>query len=224
MLRGFDASAVQGELPFDQLKGKYSFGIFKCYQGNDGPDPNFEKNVRVAEAAGITPFAYCFAYPLPNKPGRPGRDPQEQARLFVDHAWKVLPNRRILIDLEWPPPQDWGKWDDTAQSVSNWSRDCCAEVTRLCNWSKPIIYTYPDWWGHVSTADVSWAADYELWMASYNVKGWPQEGQNPVVPAPWTDWLFWQFDGNGGLRLPNGVDADFCVFKGDEGELAGVAT
>lgn len=98
--------------------------------------------------------------------------------------------------------------------------------TQSC--AAPVIYTYDWWWacirdgapsyGFPQGADVSWAAKYALWMAWY-VKGWPKDGDAPKIPAPWSEWLFWQFDGDGGLKLPNGIDADFCVFNGGEDEL-----
>jgi GH25 family lysozyme M1 (1,4-beta-N-acetylmuramidase) len=220
VIRGFDASSVQGHIPFaDAAKTSLAFGIFKCWTGNDGPDPNFEANVLGAETAGLVAFAYCFAFPLPEKAGHPGRDPKEQAKLFFDHAWKVCPGRPIFVDFEWPEPKDWAKWGCTAESISEWMRECCEELTRLCGGIAPIIYTYPDWWTHVSFADVSWAAEYSLWIASYVTTTWPTERDEPFMVHPWTDWLFWQWDGNGGQRLPNGVDADFVVFNGDADAL-----
>ncbi len=59
---------------------------------------------------------------------------------------------------------------------------------------------------------MSWLADYPLWIASY--------GASPSIPAPWSSWTMWQYDGNGGQRMPNGGDADFNWFNGDEEALA----
>lgn len=229
MIRGLDASAAQGLLPYSKLDPEIRFVILKAQQGNDGFDPWFARNMRAALMAGLVPFAYCFAYPLPpNSPkkgpvvagGIPGRDPREQAKLCVDrvHAFPEMRGRPIFLDLEWPAPKDWADWGCTAESISEWCRAFCAEVARLSGVT-PVLYTYHDWWTHVSFADTSWAAAYPLWLAAYPGKGWPAEGQSPKLPRPWIDWLFWQFDGDGGLRLPNGVDADFCVFNGTEEEL-----
>lgn len=224
MLRGFDLSSAQGTHPFDNIPPEYRFVIVKCWTGNDGGDPYYAKNVAAAQAAGMVVLPYVFAYPLHPAQGHPGRDPTEQAKLFVDHAWAVLPGSRLVIDMEWPAPQDWGHWSLSAASICAWMQECCEEVTRLCDGLKPIIYTYLDWWNHVAAgADVSWAADYDLWMAWY-IHAWPAEGADPRMPKPWTSWLFWQWDGNGGLRLPNGIDADFCVFQGSEEELQALAS
>jgi len=223
MIRGFDASSCQGVLPFKQLNSEYNFVILKAQQGNDGFDPDFERNMLDGFASGLEVFAYCFGYPLPPKDGHPGRDPRVQAKLFVDRVYRFpqMRGRPIFLDFEWPEPQDWVKWGVTAAFISQWCRDCANEVWRLTG-VKPIIYTYPDWWHHVSTADVSWASTFRLWLAAY-VKAWPTDGSSPHVPKPWEDWLFWQWDGNGGFRLPNGVDADFCVFNGDRAALTALA-
>lgn len=110
-------------------------------------------------------------------------------------------------------------------------RDCAAEVHRLSGVA-PVLYTYPWWWaavrdgvsayGFPTKGDVTWAKAYGLWLASYRT-GWPKPGDAPKVPAPWSQWTFWQFDGNGGLRLPNGIDCDFCVFRGDDAALTAFA-
>jgi lysozyme len=230
MLRGSDASSVQRAMPFKALaEAGHRFVIMKAQQGNDGFDPWFERNMRSALAHGIEPFAYCFAYPLePGKKadGTPifGRDPKEQAKICVDEVYRFpeMHGRPIFLDLEWPEPGEWAKWGITAKSIAAWCRIFCAEVYRLAG-VKPIIYTYPWWWAEVSkSGDVAWASEYPLWLAAY-IKGWPAPNQAPRIPKPWTNYLFWQFDGNGGLVLPNGVDADFCVFNGTEEDLHALA-
>jgi lysozyme len=217
MIRGLDASSVQGALPFHQLT-ELRFVILKAQEGNDGFDPWFERNMRAALVAGVEAFAYCFAFPLPEN-GTPGRNPREQAKLFVERVYRFreMRGRPIFLDFEWPAPEDWPKWGCTAAQISEWCRVCAEEVERLTG-IPPIIYTYPWWWRSVSAADVSWAARYGLWLAAY-VSRWPAPGESPKVPQPWRTWLFWQWDGNGGARLPNGVDSDFCVFNGTEEEL-----
>jgi len=228
VIRGLDASAVQGPLPYSKLDPEIRFAILKAQQGNDGFDPWFGRNMRAALANGLVPFAYCFAYPLPpQNPGSviaggiPGRDPREQAKLCVTrvHAYPEMVGRPLFLDLEWPPPNDWAKWGCGASQISEWCRVFCAEVACLSG-VMPVLYTYPWWWRSVSAADTSWAAAYPLWIADYHAAGrWPRDNESPVIPRPWIDWLFWQFDGNGGLKLPNGVDADFCLFNGTEAEL-----
>lgn len=229
MIRGFDASSVQGVIDYGSLPAELSFVILKAQQGNDGFDPCFEANMRGALKYKIAVFAYVFAYPLPNRGPMTsgylyGRDPREQAKLCVDrvHRFHEMRGRPLFLDLEWPAPEDWKKWGITAATISEWCSVFCEEVALLSG-SQPVLYTYPWWWQALSVADVSWAARYALWLAAY-VTGWPKDGDRPRVPRPWDTWLFWQFDGNGGLRLPNGTDADFCVFNGDEDALRALAT
>ena len=221
MIRGLDASSVQGPLPYDKLGPEYRFVILKAQQGNDGFDPWFVRNVRAGMSRGLEVFAYCFAYPLPDAPGKVNRDPLGQAKLFVERTLTACPElegRPLFLDYEWPAPEEWAKWGCTPKQLSTWMEANAAEVTRLSG-RKPAIYTYDWWWAQVRKgADVSWAAEYDLWMAWYTTR-WPAPGERPRIPAPWTDWKFWQFDGNNGLKMPNGVDSDFCVFNGDEDAL-----
>lgn len=237
-LRGLDSSSVQGDIPFDRLGPEYKFIICKTQQGNDGFDPKFSKNAEAALDRGLVVLPYCFAYPLPPGEGdHPGRDPKDQAALFVDRIQKACPelaSAPICLDFEWPEvvakklgAKGWKEWGCDPQQLSDWMQAHSAEIARLTG-KKPILYTYDWWWAAVREglpsagfhqgADVSWAAEYPLWMAWY-INRWPHEGERPKIPKPFTDWLFWQFDGDGGLRLPNGIDSDFCVFNGDESAL-----
>lgn len=224
-LRGLDASAMQGGvLPFALFPADYRFVILKCAQGNDGIDPSFARNVKLATAKGLVVFAYCFVYPLPHL------DPLVQAKTFVDAVRAGGVEGPIFLDCEWPAPQrlhpqekGWAEWGCSATQIATWLEAHCAEVARLSG-CQPVLYTYPDWWTNLARgADVSWAVEYDLWIASYVTKGWPRDTDAPTVPRPWRTWRFWQFDGNGGLRLPNGVDADFCIFNGSESELQAFA-
>ena len=226
MLRGLDASSVQGALPYAELvKQDMRFVVLKAQQGNDGFDPWFERNMKAALDHGIEPFAYCFFYPLPVKDKKtgalkPSRAPEEQAKRFVDTVLRFpeMRGRPIFIDEEWPEVENWAEWGCTAASINETMR-ANAEAVHQLRGVSPILYTYLYWWQAVTAgADTSWAAAYELWMAWY-IKGWPGTGSRPRVPSPWSNARFWQFDGNGGLRLPNGRDADFCVFDGTDADL-----
>jgi lysozyme len=220
MIRGFDASPAQGKVDFQAAKAAgLDFVVLECWIGNDGPSSTFPAQVEAAKAAGLEVMAYGFFYPLRPAPDHPGREPEAQAREIVEYAWKYAPGCLIFLDDEWPAPQDWKKWGVDAPWISESCRRCAAEVTRLCRGKKPVIYTYLDWWDHLAAGEnVYWASDYALWQAWY-VKAWPKDGDRPKVRDPWTDWLFWQWDGDGGEKLPGGQDADFCVFNGTLEEL-----
>lgn len=227
MIRGLDASAVQREVPFHLLGSEYKFAILKAQQGNDGFDPFFVRNADAAFDHGLEVFAYCFTYPLPHL------DPKAQAALFVQRLEKTrVAGRPIFLDNEWPEVgPGWKKWGCSPKQLADWQQANAEEVHRLSG-VRPVIYTYDYWWGAVRDgapslgyphgADVSWASEYDLWMAWYRT-GWPKPGDAPKVPRPFRTWRFWQFDGNKGLKLPNGVDCDFCVFNGDEAALKSYA-
>ncbi len=209
MIRGLDASSVQGLLQIDALDAAgCKFLIHKCQQGNDGRDPFFDRNINAACAKGWTVGAYHFLYPLPHL------DPVAQAEGFyaaskLGEADGELPPS---LDLEWPDPDaGWAKHGCTAAQVCDWSRKCVERVAELFG-KKPIIYIYPYFAAKLAAGDMSWLAEYPLWIASYG-------GTKPTIPKPWSDWTMWQYDGNGGARMPNGGDADFDWYNGDDEAL-----
>lgn len=214
MIKGLDASSIQGNLPIKDLNDAgIRFLIHKCKQGNDGRDAYFDRNTSAAKNAGWYVGAYHFLYPLP------ALDPIKQAEGFfaastLGAAAGELPP---ALDLEWPDPDaGWSKWGCTAPQVCAWSRKCVERVAEIYG-RKPMIYIYPYFAQKLRTGggDMEWLAEYPLWIASYAAK--------PAMPEPWKTWAFWQYDGNKGERLPNGVDADFNWFNGDEAALAAFA-
>ncbi len=223
MIRGIDASSIQGALPFAQLTD-FRFLIHKCQQGNDHKDPWFERNIAAAKSAGWMVGAYHFPYPLPHL------DPRAQAELFFK-ASELGSNVGELppaFDFEWPAPgAEWAKWGCTAPQMASWAKACLERMTELFG-CKPLVYTYP-WFIQAliqGGADLSFLSEYRLWMADYRFSGKViVEGQTPVLPAPWKNkgWTFWQHDGDKGLVLPNRVDSDFCVFNGSEEDLLALA-
>ena len=213
MIRGIDASSVQGVLPIDALDAvDCRFLIHKCQQGNDGRDPFFDRNIEAARDKGWVVGAYHFLYPLPHL------SPEAQAEGFFKASPLGTEDGDLppAIDLEWPDPDaGWVKWGCTGPQICDWSRRCAERMSELYG-RKPLIYTYPYFMQALRGrgalgGDVSWLAEYPLWIASYSPK--------PVLPAPWSDWSMWQYDGNGGQRMPNGGDVDFNWFNGDEQAL-----
>ena len=210
MIKGLDASSVQGLLDVEALHAAgCRFLLHKCQQGNDGKDPFFERNVSAARAKGWRVGAYHFLYPLPHL------DPEKQAEGFYAASQLGAYNGELppALDLEWPDPDaGFAKWGCTPKQVSDFARRCAERMTQLFG-RKPVIYIYPYFAQKLAAgADVSWLAEYPLWIASYE--------KAPRIPKPWTSWALWQYDGNGGEKLPGGGDADFNWFNGDEEALA----
>lgn len=215
---------------------------------NEGKDARFDEYVTGAKAAGIYVGAYLFGYPLPYGKDRPhGRSPIEQARKFygdcraLGKGYGELPP---ALDLEWPPvrkqdkatgvwEESWERWEVDPAFISEWGRECAAEMERL--WGrKPLLYTYK-WYvdtlrkGITYTAngkqyayagtDVSWMADYPLWIPDASaLQEWMPIDRQPLVPRPWTEWALWQFGFDGSrVRVPGvpAVPLDRNVFNGD---------
>lgn len=226
IVRGFDASSVQWNLPAQALADAgYKFAYLKCQEGNKAKDPTFENHRVQLKAVGILVGQYIFPYPLPHL------DPVAQAELFYAasdcgaHAGELPP----AFDFEWPAPELWAHWKCDAKQMALWAKACLARMTELWG-QRPLVYTYP-WFMQAllrGGADLSFLADYPLWMADYKYAGKEiVDGQSPVLPSPWTRWTFWQHDGDKGLKMPGGGDADFNVFNGSEDDLqklAGVVT
>jgi len=53
----------------------------------------------------------------------------------------------------------------------------------------PMIYTAPYYWFEFGNKNIGWKR-FPLWIANYQVV-------KPFVPAPWTEWSFWQYTSTG---------------------------
>lgn len=214
---------MQQHIPWKACKDAgYTFVWCKCVQGNDGTDPFFSEDIQGALNVGLLAGAYHFLYPLSHI------DPKVQAHNYFV-ASKGLGSKPgqlpPALDCEWPPPEQWAKWGCTAPQISEYMK-ATAEQMEVDHGVKPVIYIYP--WYVIALvrggADLTWMKDYVVWMAggpTYGTGKPPTDDQAAPHPSPLTDEQirFEQFDGNGGRKLPNGVDADFNVFRGTMEEL-----
>ncbi len=202
-VKGVDISEVQQNVDFNWLVNQgIQFVIVKCYTGNDGKDPFYEKNVAAAKAAGLKVGIYHFIYPLPTDPAHPGRDAISQARAHYQAAGD---QQVVCCDLEWPEPQDWAKWKCTGAQITQWTLDYLAEYERISG-VRPIIYTYYFYGKYLNLPTVF--NQYKLWDANFS--------HPPMIPPPWTDWAMQQ-EGGGTtgvtMRLPNGIPVDTDLAK-----------
>jgi len=200
MIKGLDISAVQEGVDFDWLVNQgFQFVVIRCGVGNEGVDGLYKKNVAEAKAAGMKVMAYHFVYPLPSDPSHTSRDPVAQAQAH----FKAANGELAAIDVEWPEPQDWKKWNVDANFIKQWINSYLDEYTRLSGGKKPLFYTYPNY-AKLIKFDVN-VSQYPLWIASYL--------QTPEIPAPWSDYYMWQTGGGDKLTLPNGIKTDTDVVK-----------
>lgn len=203
-VRGLDVSRHQGKMSWPPC---YAIGIrfafCKATEGITWKDPRFLENVDgIADArdAGIITGAYHYFLPH--------QDPIEQAA----HFFAVAGGR---VDL--PPVIDFETLGGVAEAIAVQRARVFIEETQRLWKQEVILYTYTFFWDQLLKAgafdpeELAFFAALELWLADYRAK--------PRIPATWKRWAFLQFDGDGGLVLPNGVDADFNVFDGSEAAL-----
>ncbi len=199
LIKGLDVSIIQGNINFTAVAATgVQFVVCRCGVGNGGIDKLYKQNIANARAAGLKVMAYHFIYPLPPLASQPLRDPKLQAKMHVDAAGGEL----AACDLEWPAPEDWAKWGCTAAQITKWSIEYLEEYERLSG-IRPIVYTYP-YFAKAIKLPTWFGEKYKLWIASY------QTG-HPAIPAPWTDWVMWQYSGGTGpeaQHLPNGAPVD----------------
>lgn len=234
MVPGIDCYSGYGRINWKLVaESGVRFMWAKCGEGNEPrrDDALYRYNVQAARDNGVSVGAYFYAYPLPSGKDKPaGRDPLSQAQRFFSltaglggQAGELSP----AFDLEWPPPFEkvkgadgkyvfnpdgslklvdkWAEWGCSAQQLSDWGHDFCEAVTVLFG-RPPIVYTYPWWWEAVARgADVSWAAKYPLWLASYVHlgPGLPEPRELPRALHPWDQWDVLQYSADGSsVRVP----------------------
>lgn len=235
VVQGSDTSVIQGVVPFDALAAAgHMFAILRCKVGNNpGIDARFVENVRRARGVGLSVFPYGFPFPLRHL------SPLEQAKWFVEGAivdgdavGSMRGDGPPAFDLEWPPPEGWTARGIDADFIVDWALACLDQMTVAYGGIRPVIYSYPYFIAALSKAqNFAQLMKYRLWIAGgaqyQNGNGQvPRRGddgvwidQPPKVAGWGANWLFWQHDGDGGKRLPNGVDADFDVFCGTRQEF-----
>lgn len=159
-------------------------------------DPSFSNHVAGAASAGLFVGSYHVL--------RPEADPQRQAERYFQVAGGRGPLPPVLdfeLTGKLPGPEVLRRGFAFLEATEAlWGRPC-------------IVYTANWFWQLIGNPDAPHFAARALWVAHYGVK-------EPTLPRPWRDrgWALWQFDGNGGRRLP-GVDGDFNWFRGTEDDL-----
>jgi lysozyme len=199
---GIDASGYQGTIDWPSLADAgVRYAVLKATEGATGTDGQFIKScISVANEPRIRVVCpYHFLVTTSS--------PHAQANALWNMAGRYASGRPV-IDFE-------------EQAFAGLSRAQAVNALLTClnataqQWGcAPILYTSPSFVAEVKDVPGAWnkLSAYDLWVAEWTVHGLR-------VPAPWTKALLWQFDGDGGLRMPNGTDADFDWFEGTEDEL-----
>jgi GH25 family lysozyme M1 (1,4-beta-N-acetylmuramidase) len=241
MIRGTDLSAIQTVLT-DAVWKKLAddgikFAFLRAVVGNESwVDGAAAENARRARAHGILVAPYCFIYPLPHL------DPLAQADYFVRRleGLGLMPDELPPMgDAEWPPREEWkvidgkktltypwrDKWHCNPDQIRDWLEHHyarCDELTGI-EW---LMYSYRYWMDCVEMWKSPTLTKRKLVLADYTLLGkWPTDEELARLKNPrgFDRIHFVQHDGDGGMRLPNGGDADFDCFLGTEEELRALA-
>jgi GH25 family lysozyme M1 (1,4-beta-N-acetylmuramidase) len=192
-LAGLDVSHYQQQIDWPRVAGAGKvFAFIKASEGARSPDPRFDENRRGAHSNSIVAGAYHFFRP------RVGVD--DQVKLFLAGV-QALESGELppILDLE--VPEDWVgiPMPDRISLVVDW----LGQVEKALG-VQPFVYTSDGFMKSV-LGGAPELAKYQLWLANYNL--------NPSVPAPWTDWTFWQYTQTGTVDGVNG-NVDLDLFNG----------
>lgn len=191
---GIDVSYYQGDIEWSRVRSAgVAFAFIRISDGATIADPRFVANWRGAKQAGVLRGVYQFF--------RPEEDPIVQASVVVralrQHGLGELPP---VIDIEVTGGLP------LARVVAN--ARVWIEHVRSQLGVEPIVYTNPGMWRWTGANGL---ARQPLWVAHYTTNC-------PSVPAPWSQWTFWQYTDTGRV---DGIDAlvDLNVFPGSADEL-----
>jgi lysozyme len=196
-IHGIDVSKYQQLIAWDQVKAmqvkkvKLGFAFIKATEGIANVDPQFKRNWKRSNDAGIIHGAYHFF--LATKDGR------MQAENFIKAVKLNVGDLPPVLDIE----QTYGVTKDVLKSeVREW-----LNIVETNYNVRPIIYTNIDFYKQNLGEEFD---NYPLWVAHY---------YQPRQPRIKRDWVFWQHNDNG--RVNGVLSAvDFDVFSGDSAEFS----
>lgn len=211
---GIDSAHWQGVLPVNALEAAgIRFAIVKAVHGlSTNPDVQFVRSFHALLTTRVHRSGYLWFTDA---------DPVAQANNFfrvmeaAGYADRDLP---LAVDFEEPSTAYRG------HVLLDRLRACLERVTALSG-RAPLLYTGKWYWDQYVSLDAPDLVEtYPLWHAQYpraEVRDRracglePPKLGAPALPRPWASRgvaeALWQFDGDGGCQLPNGVDADFNV-------------
>lgn len=182
---GPDVSASQGDVDWTKVKGAGYDIVFAKVSDGDILDTTYSPG-RIAsiKAAGLSYAPYYFARVA--APGNNERPPRAECAMAVYFAmkqgWGITGDLPLVYDFEDLNGQTTAK---AAAHLSGW-----VTAYKGLMGHNPIIYTSSGWFTQINTAltaaQRTTLAACPLWVAHWDVSA-------PTVPAPWTDWTFWQY-------------------------------
>jgi lysozyme len=191
-VNGIDVSEYDTAVDWPTAKAAgIDFAFMRVSDGIAYPDTSFAGYWSGSLAAGVIRGAYQYF--------RPDVDPVAQADLLATSMGTLLPgDLPPVLDLE---VADGVSTTGVVTAVNAWIAEVEAKTGRT-----PIIYA-----GLYSWPELTGGADetqYPLWIAQYTT------GACPDIPAPWTQWLFWQHSDTGVVDGVTSSQLDLDVFSG----------
>lgn len=185
MIYGVDVSHYQGDYDFPN---NLAFAFAKATEGVTYDDDKFARNWSRMKSEGLIRGAYHF--------GRPGNDPESDARHFLSvvRGRGLADGDLLALDLEVSDGR-------SASSVAGWARSWCTYVTDQTG-RKPIVYTFISF---ARDGHCSGLGSYPLWIAAPSYDA----GHPPVPVGPWSTWVIHQYSSSP-------VDKDVSRLTADE--------
>lgn len=189
-VHGVDTSHWNGLVDWDKVKGfspYMAIGFAKATEGADVVDDQFKNSWPGIKAAGLRRCAYHFFHPAAN---------QFQAATLFAKTVGILEDGDLIA-------MDWETHEGTIQEEIAAAQLFLATVEQIMG-HKPGIYIGEYYANELGNP--VWMADHWLWLAEYT--------KQPVVPAPWKGYTFWQYSGSG-VVPGTGKAVDLNIAGGD---------
>jgi GH25 family lysozyme M1 (1,4-beta-N-acetylmuramidase) len=218
---GPDVSATQGSIDWPTVKQTYDWAFVKVADGDVLDSTYSAGRVSALRSSGIgwAPYQYC--------------------RVASDSNGQRTPTTEAAMAYYFASKQGWGKSGDfplaydvemnSGETTTFQGQTPAKAAAHVVGFVKayngltgtyPFLYTNPSTWKllspQMSSDDLAVMARCPLWLASWGVS-------SPTVPAPWTQWTFWQYTNNGTVAgiTTNPTDLNHCSLS--KTELAALA-
>lgn len=171
---GCDVSHWQGEINFEKMReAGASFVFLKASQAT-WTDRRFVENYRAARRVGLLVGMYHYLdWSVPA---------MQQARYFAGLLSDYPPDIEPVVDYE-------ERKNAPSRLAAVSALNIFVQTIEDLAGRVSMIYTSPGYWREYGDTGESWAR-YPLWIAHYGAA-------KPIVPKPWSDWLFWQYTDRG---------------------------
>ncbi|HEY9733298.1 MAG TPA: GH25 family lysozyme [Drouetiella sp.] len=212
-LFGIDVSHHNGTIDWNKVKAAgVNFVFIKASEGLTLGDDQYATNIAKARALGIPAGAYHFFIPTSSV--------SQQVTNFCNQVGRLQPgDLPPVLDVEVP-----SRWvtapEEAAQMHTAWlAMTVDRRVAKVIEWMDgvekqlgvtPILYASSNFVRDTLGGSPK-LKKYRLWVANYKVSV-------PTIPAPFTDWAFWQDSETGTVSgITGNVDTDW--FNGTAAQL-----